>query len=68
MSVLRTKREAANLTREQVAVATSISVFRIGRFEREEQVPEYHEARAIAQYFHCPMEDFDFQKKEPAHA
>lgn len=56
MSILRTMREAKKLTREQVAIATHISVFRLGRFERREQIPNMHEARALAKFFACSVE------------
>ncbi len=57
MSIVRTKREAAKLSQEQLARNAGMSVYKLVRIEAERQTLRVSDAIALATALHCHVLD-----------
>jgi transcriptional regulator with XRE-family HTH domain len=64
---LRSLREAANLKREALAVATSRSFSSVVKWERDENIPSANDIGRIAEALGCGVEEF-YADQSPAGA
>lgn len=65
MSIVRTKRDEAKLTLEELAHLSHIGVFKLGRIERGQSL-KLHDAMALARVFNCAVEDFAEETEKAA--